>query len=87
MKILFSWLLSILADVVCHYICKWLDSDKEEVASLGRKPPGSNGIEKPPEVKYQGIFAYHLLKKIAYRFKVCYNERRCLPYTRPGKGA
>ena len=45
MEYILSFIVTVVAGVVCHLICKWLDSDK--VTSLWFKPPLLNGIENP----------------------------------------
>ena len=54
-SILSSFIISIMAGIVCHYICKWLDGDEQQVVSLRFKPPCPIGIEKPRRSQLRGF--------------------------------
>lgn len=54
-SILSSFIISIMAGIVCHYICKWLDGDEQQVVSLRFKPPCPIGIEKPRSCDLRGF--------------------------------
>ena len=54
-ELLTSFFLSVLANVVAYYICKWLDGEESLVANLGIKPPTQNGIEKPRSCDLRGF--------------------------------
>lgn len=45
MNILISFIISVMAGIVCHYICKWLGSDEED-----------NQPKEKPRVATSGFF-------------------------------
>ena len=47
MDLVFSFVVTVAAGVVCHLICKWLDSDKQSVTSLWIKPPYKTEQKSP----------------------------------------
>lgn len=48
--LLLSLIIAVVASVISHLICKWLDSDKQSVTSLWFKLPCQKGIENPSAV-------------------------------------
>ena len=51
-----SFILTIVASVVCHCINKWLDGDEQSVTSLWTKPPQQNKRNrKTPGVPSEGF--------------------------------
>ena len=49
MDMFMSLIVTIMAEIVSYYICKWPDSDNH------RKPPFHNGIENPTRKQLVGF--------------------------------
>ena len=57
MDLALSFIVAVAAGVVCHYIIKWLDSDKQPVTSLWIQTfPHKNQEQKNPRMALRGFF-------------------------------
>ena len=57
MDLALSFIVAVAAGVVCHYIIKWLDGDKQPVTSLWIQTfPHKNQEQKNPRMALRGFF-------------------------------